>query len=333
MFIKSIIKCFSIIGLFYVGQAYAVCTRTNVTGLKINIDMGRVVVSPNAKVGDVLSSKTWAVPQTDGVYTCTEGSTIDSGINTSVLTSQSSKIHLTNVPGVGMQIVRSLNSSGTQNSYPYTYTAPRNTSVNIGAGTFKVTLYKISEDIGSGPLTAGLYSWYKAPGAALSDSALDSTISEGGTIIVTPSCSVTSGALQNVYLDSVKYSDLSAVGSTAIDTPFSIELRCSGGGELNKGYDNVELTFSGTIPTSLTNSDGVLVNDVESTGAQGVGIQVLDGDKKPLKFNSKYTVGSLTGAESGYNIITNYTARYYRYANTISTGTVESKMVFSITYD
>lgn len=80
----------------------------------------------------------------------------------------------------------------------------------------------------------------------------------------------------------VNYTLLKTTGSTAADTNFSIQLKCTGGATANVGYDNVELTFSGTIPSSLTNSDGVLVNKVESTGANGVGVQVLGNDKKRL---------------------------------------------------
>lgn len=249
---KPALSCLLLTSLFYVGQSYADCTvQSTAVVTQITIDMHRVVVSANAKVGDIIAQQTWPISKTPTLYYCTSGSIIDNGINTSLLTNSSTKIHPTNIQGVGMQISRS----------------------------------------------------------------------------------DTSGAQQNVYLESVNYSELKAVGSTATDTDFTIQLKCTGGATTNVGYDNVELTFSGTTPSSLTNNDGVLVNEVESTGAKGVGIQVLDNTKTPLKLDSKYTVGSLTGAESGYNINTNYTARYYRYGSTISAGPVESKMVFAITYD
>lgn len=131
----------------------------------------------------------------------------------------------------------------------------------------------------------------------------------------------------------VNYTLLKTTGSTAADTNFSIQLKCTGGATANVGYDNVELTFSGTIPSSLTNSDGGLVNEVELTGANGVGVQVLGNDKKTIEFDKTYKVGSLTGAEGGYYIDSNYIARYYRYGNTITPGVVQAKMVFAITYD
>lgn len=131
----------------------------------------------------------------------------------------------------------------------------------------------------------------------------------------------------------MNYTQLKTVNSTAGDTDFSIQLKCSGGASANIGYDNVGLTFSGTIPSSLTNNNGVLINEVESTGAQGVGVQILDNTKTALVFDKKYTVGSLTGPQSSYTIDTHYTARYYRYGSTITPGAVEAKLIFGVTYD
>ncbi|WP_392562605.1 fimbrial protein [Orbus sturtevantii] len=156
----------------------------------------------------------------------------------------------------------------------------------------------------------------------------------GGTTIITPSCSVVSGAEQNVYLEPVSYTKLKTVGATTGDTNFSIRTRCSGGGDAVKdsGYRHVYMAFSGTTPSNLSNSDGVLINDVSSNGAIGIGIQVLDSNKKALVFEKKYNAGSLV-LTGNYFYTFNYTARYYRYGSDIMPGAVESKMIFNITYE
>ena len=77
---------------------------------------------------------------------------------------------------------------------------------------------------------------------------------------------------------------------------------------------------------------GTLLN--EKTGsnmAKGVGIQVLKGGS-PLEFNKKYNVGRLNNQEIRFIDIP-LRARFYQYASTISTGEVESHMIFNLTYD
>jgi len=93
------------------------------------------------------------------------------------------------------------------------------------------------------------------------------------------------------------------------------------------------MEFSGDIPPNLSSTDGVLVNSVNAGGAQGVGIQILDNQKKAIGFDKKYTIGSLAMPETSYLINSRYIARYYRYGETITSGHVEAKMIFNIDYD
>jgi len=319
-----------ILTLFFIGKSYAVCTRNDTPGITQHLDMGTIVVSPNIKVGELIYQQSWPISQAKSLFYCTAGSSIDGNVNTSILTSDNNKIYKTNIPGIGIRLSRLVEW---ENVYSYSYTVDKDNNVNLAASQFIVRLYKTDEYVGSGPLTGGLYTWYGPSGEGVSASGFTTYMSENGTTIVSPSCSVASGAQQNVYLETVNYTQLKTVGSTAGDTNFSIQLKCSGGASLSVGYDNVSLMFTGTIPSTLVNSDGVLVNDANSNGAQGVGIQVLDTTKKAIEFDKKYTIGSLTGPQESYYITSNYTARYYRYGNNITPGAVQAKMIFGINYD
>lgn len=331
---KFFMKHFLILILFYATYSKAECVRTTTTPTTmIRMYMGTVVVSPNLNVGDVIKQSSWSVGDTGDLFTCTTGSILTASINTALLTNNSDKIHQTNIPGVGMKLQRVSASGNSSATYPYMSTRSSSGGVYLTAGFFVMTLYKTDSYVGSGPLTSGTYSWYSPQGGGLAASGLNSYLNENDVVIVSPSCIVLSGAQQNVYLEPVNFTQLKTVGSTAGDTNFSIQLKCSGGASLNVGYDNIELTFTGTTPSSLTNSNGVLINEVESTGAQGVGVQVLDNTKKTLTFEQAYTVGSLAGPVSTFVIDTNYIARYYRYGATISPGNVEAKLIFGITYD
>ncbi|WP_392562604.1 fimbrial protein [Orbus sturtevantii] len=324
------VKFFLIFNLFFVAQCFAACTRYNdVPAGIVYIDMGTVIVNPNLNVGDVIAEKSFPFGEVGVAFYCYGGDMIEGAINTSLFISNNNKVYQTNVSGVGIKIARD------RNIYPYNYVAQRERQINVVAGNIIVTLYKTAEFVGSGPLSSGNYTSYGIPGATLSTSALSSYMTEGGTSIVTPSCSVVSGAEQNVYLEPVSYTKLKTVGATTGDTNFAIRTRCSGGGEGvndSSGYSHVYMTFSGTIPSNLSNSDGVLVNDISSNGATGIGIQVLDSNKQALVFEKKYNAGSLA-LTGNYFYTFNYTARYYRYGNNIMPGAVESKMIFNITYE
>ncbi|WP_392562607.1 fimbrial protein [Orbus sturtevantii] len=319
---------FLVLNLFFVSQSYGACIKLDVPEEIVYLDMGTVLVSPNLNVGDIIAEKKFPFSEVNRAFHCNGGDILEAAINTSLFTSSNNKIHQTNVPGVGIKIAR-----GT-NFYPYNYTASRNNDVSIKADDFFVTLYKTAEFVGAGPLSSGNYTNYGPQGGGLSTSGLSTYMTAGGTTIVTPSCSVVSGAEQNVYLEPVSYTKLKTVGATTGDTNFSIRTRCSGGGEAvqDLDYAHVYMAFSGTIPSNLSNSDGVLINDVSSNGATGIGIQVLDSDKQALVFDKKYNAGSLA-LTGNYFYTFNYTARYYRYGSDIMPGAVESKMIFNITYE
>ncbi|WP_392563919.1 fimbrial protein [Orbus wheelerorum] len=324
---KKLLTFFLLLNLFFIAQSYAVCTRLDNPGITLYLDMGTVVVNPNLKVGDVIATQSFPFAETDILFYCKKGDYLAAVVNTALFTTNNNKIYQTNVPGVGIQLTRD------NNIYPYLYTAKNDNNIYIPAGNFIVTLYKTADAVSSGALSSGNYTTYGPEGGGLATSGLTTYMSANGTKIVSPSCSVVSGAQQNVYLEPINNTKLTTVGSTAGDTNFKIELKCSGGSSVNSGFDNISMAFTGTIPSNLSNTDGVLVNDADSSGAQGVGIQVLDSQKKPLEFEKKYIVGSLAMPETVYFISPNYTARYYRYGSSITPGVVDAKMIFNITYD
>ncbi|WP_392563918.1 fimbrial protein [Orbus wheelerorum] len=320
---------FLILNLFFITQSHAACTRIGNPGVTLYLDMGTVVVSPNLNVGDMIVQQSFPFSQTQTLFYCNAGDSLEAAINIGFVTNNSNKIYQTNIPGIGIQLLR----NSDDNLYPYIYKPKNSNNIYLAAGNFIVRLFKTSEIVGSGPLTSGNYTTYGPLGGGITASGLTTYMSANGTTIVAPSCTVVSGAQQNVYLDPVSYTKLKTVGATVGDTNFTIQLKCSGGASLNVGYDNISMAFSGTIPSNLSNADGVLVNNVSSNGAQGIGIQVLDSNKKAIEFDNKYIVGSLATPQDSYFLTSNYTARYYRYGTTITPGTVEAQMVFNMTYD
>lgn len=324
-----LVKIVLFMGFFVVGKTLAACVVTG-TPVSYTTDLGRVVVDPSLAVGALIKEMTWTVGNNNqDMFLCsTAGDLIYRDVVMTNLTGSNGTIYQTNIPGVGIQFQRG------NNVYPGVYKSPQdNYIIYLSTGPFTVRLYKTAEYVGSGPIKAGAYTMY-GPDSNLSTSALTTYMSENGTVIVAPSCSVSGGSEQNVYLSSVNYKELKTIGATAGETPFSIQLRCSGGASVDVGYDNVNLTFSGTVPQGLNSTDGVLANSKNSSdAASGVGIQILDNSKQPLVFDKQYKVGSLANASTDYLITSNYIARYYRYLDKITPGEIESKMIYNISYD
>jgi len=327
---RQLIKFTLFVSIFFISQAYAVCHRNNVPDTNLYLDMGTVVVSPNLAVGAEIKTETRTFQTIPSAFKCEkQNDPLHADVITTHLTLIGENIYQTNIPGIGVKFL-----IDNKTPFPFISKAKKdNASINISGGPISMVLYKTAKYVGSGPITAGQYTRYGVQSDP-NGSPLNTYLSENGTIIVAPSCYVTSGVQQNVYLSPINHTQLNKIGATAGETPFFIQLQCSGGSAIDSGYDNVNLTFDGSLPAGMKDIDGVLINsNTSSSGAQGIGIQVLDDSKKPLQFNKPYTVGSLAKNSNSYIVQSDYIARYYRYANKITSGKVESKMVFNITYD
>lgn len=318
------------------GTALADCRRGSASTVRLDMAMGRVVVDPNLAVGAVIAQQNWTMPSSGGrnnyFYTCTGKNTFKADIVAPGVSNLGNKIYSTNVPGIGLRFSRGGDSVNIV--YPGSYTPPvsawQTTNYTLEGSRFTLEVIKTAALTGSGTLAAGQYTsydWDRGSGNPI----LVTFLSANAITIVSPSCAVLSGKNMNVDVGSIRRSDLKGVGSTAGGRDFSIQLQCSGG--LNEsGYANIQTSFSGTLATGTSANMGTLLN--EKTGsnmAKGVGIQVLK-EGSPLEFNKKYNIGRLNNQEIRFIDIP-LRARFYQYASTISTGEVESHMIFNLTYD
>ncbi len=172
---------------------------------------------------------------------------------------------------------------------------------------------------------AGLAVVAIAPQAAR---ATDGTINFTGAVTA-KTCTVKvnggSASPAAVTLPTVSTSSLNAVGATAGQTQFSINLSaCS--------TATTAATYFEAGPT--VNSNGRLNNTAGTGAATGVDLQLVNSD------NSLITVGSAaptTGAGvatiTGSAATLNYFARYYATTATVGAGTVTSSVNFSMIYN
>lgn len=314
-------------------SAMADCVRSSVPPVDINMELGRVVVSPDLPVGTIIRERTWSMGMATTPWgECDGGTVLDANIVASKPVSGDNIIE-TNVPGIGLRFIREADGGKIKITYPGHYTVPGSGPKNVvlAGSTFTIQVIKIADKTGSGSIYQGEYTRYGYLPDSLSP-ALITRLTADAITIVSPSCKVTSGVNQNVIMKSVKKSDFAGLGSTAGQTPFAINMLCGGGVNVSN-TSNIYMSFNGELAPNTNKTQGVLENSsTELQAADGVGVQVLTSEDKPLEWDKKYLIGSV-GILQEKTINLNYIAKYYQYKKEISPGKIQAKMIFNISYD
>ncbi|GAB1437499.1 fimbrial protein [Providencia sp.] len=314
-------------------SAMADCVRSSVPPVDINMELGRVVVSPDLPVGTIIRERTWSMGMATTPWgECDGGTVLDANIVANKPMSGDNIIE-TNVPGIGLRFIREADGGKIKITYPGHYTVPGSGPKNVvlAGSTFTIQVIKIADKTGSGSIYQGEYTRYGYLPDSLSP-ALITRLTADAITIVSPSCKVTSGVNQNVIMKSVKKSDFAGLGSTAGQTPFAINMLCGGGVNVSN-TSNIYMSFNGELAPNTNKAQGVLENSsTELQAADGVGVQVLTSEDKPLEWDKKYLIGSV-GILQEKTINLNYIAKYYQYKKEISPGKIQAKMIFNISYD
>lgn len=113
----------------------------------------------------------------------------------------------------------------------------------------------------------------------------------------------------------------SGVGSTSAEKGFSIGLRCDAG---VAGAFAVNLMLDGN---AVDESNGVLALS-SSSGAEGVGIQLLKGDGQPVPLGRPWKVADSLSS----SMLVPLSARYYQTRSLTKTGTANGAATFTIIY-
>ncbi|MDG6094950.1 fimbrial protein [Acetobacter sp. AN02] len=137
----------------------------------------------------------------------------------------------------------------------------------------------------------------------------------GTMAVTTPSCSVSSPSA-NVSLSATSVLNLPSVGSTAQETPFSIDLNCTASMSVNISFVPVG-TASGItgvlLPTSGT--------------AKGVGIRLTDTSRNPVSFSQTFSAGTSSSGSWSVPLL----ASYYR-TGALSAGSLSAGVTFTLSY-
>lgn len=317
-----------ICNFIFISSADAICIRNeSVPEVRIDMEMGKIIVNPDLPINSIIKSKTWVMPETKNFWAWCEAGTVLDAIITGSNNEFANKIYSTNIPGIGLRFTR---SGPVGFTYPDTFTIKKTDQIYLFGSSFTLDVIKTANETGSGSIQAGEYTRYGyLPNSGITP-ALTTYLSLDAITIISPSCKVSGGNTHNVYLNTIPKHALSGVGSVAGDTEFSLNIQCSSSNQ-QTSLANIKVSFSGTSPNNLTNLHGVLSNSaIWQSKANGIGIQVIDSQlKTPIIFNNEYIIGNIN--KPNFNL--NYIARYYQYESYVTTGLVTSTMTFNIDYD
>ena len=311
-------------------EASAYCQLNTANGYvvkDINMVVGRIVVDPTWPVGYLIKEARFPIYEAgknNTPFDCSTGSgTLRGEINRASVGAEWSgkeKVFATSVPGIGIRLLRRGIGNSPDTYYPHTLSGV------FGAfatnADFVVELYKIAPVTGSGPLVSGIYTTYSGDrgGSAVTTRGVGDAIT-----IVTPTCSVDTGSKNiPVLFGKVPQSDFKGRGTTTAERNFNIRLNCNAGvGTQNTVYLRMDAT-----PDPAGDAGVLRITQGGTSTATGVGIQVIDGKKVPVKYGDDALVGPSKDGE----YLLPYTARYFQTGNAVTPGQANGIATFTLDY-
>jgi len=306
--------------------AFAACyvTRGYVEKI-VNMNMGRVVIPNDTPVGTVFKQQLFPLPltgTTNKPWTCSGGGDVKGVMLQGTEVPGMDHVFTTAVPGVGIRLSRYFDQTAV-NYYPH----DRHTDTDFGdfnaASRFQVELFKIAPVTGNGPLAQGTYTRYYSVADGIS--VLTTNLLGEGITIITPSCTVDLGSRNiSVQFGKVPQSDFKGRGTTTAERNFNIKLNCKAG---QNAQNTIYLRMDATQDPA--GDAGVLRVTQGPTGiATGVGIQVIDGQKVPVKYGEE----ALVGPSKDGDYVLPYTARYFQTGNSVTPGRADGTATFTLEY-
>lgn len=317
------------VALLWSNSSFAAChLKSGYVAQNVLMNIGEVVIEPDAAVGTILKTGSFTINPVDDVAECYYGgSSIGEVVHGTLVAGVLNDVYTTNIPGIGVRLYR--DSGEIQTYYPHTILYDNTTTLRLVGGQFKVDIVKTGNMTGAGALSSGLYSTYYFNGSGVSRPVLTSTLDANGIVIVNPTCSYRDGTdNQTVELEDVGAREFSGVGSTAKPQEFSIKFTCSGGSRVAQRL-NLTLGY-----TAANNDQGVIKNTEGATYATGVGVQVMTTGttSQPVKSNTPVFVGNIP-INSNLSPEIKLKAQYYQTEASINPGQVFATATLDMVYD
>ncbi|MHC1671869.1 fimbrial protein [Stenotrophomonas maltophilia] len=296
------------------------------------IAIGRIVVPPNARIGDVVSrTASTSFEPKDRVGTCLPSGGMIYGDYSSVRqripVPGLSNVYQTEVEGIGVRIYFDNGSS-----------LPLSLVVNpsylaVPNNRWIVELVKTGEVVGSGiALPAGPVASVYTDGSGPSRPYLTASLA-GSVVVVSPTCEVQAGS-RNIAVDlgSVSQNVFSGIGSRSADHDFDIKLNCTGGREASYQGD---VSIRIDAQSGSSNVNGVMSITESSSSARHIGIQLVQRDgteEREIRFGRPISLGTTS---PGAQVLTlSLRARYVQTeAGPVGAGSANGQATFTVQYD
>lgn len=296
--------------------ASAVCTLTT---QKIIAPPETVIENRAIQSGGIIQTRTISVQNIQ-----TSGCTNSQPFIAQIIGDQSSLklpgILRSNVSGIGIKATLET-STGRTIQWPSAFRAAPDEFRN---SKIKIELIKLDNHLPVSSATGSLSLQIRSETQSLP--VVDIVLPAKYVTMLNRSCAVKGNRTINVKLPGVPLEQFSGRGSTAGRKQFSIDLVCKSDFTTPS---RVVLTWSHT-DNSQDRNIGVLPN-IQSKGATGFGIQVLDQQQQPINFNTPSYI-LLTRQDNGKHTIPFY-AQYYQTTTKISPGVVRSVVYFNAEYE
>ncbi|TAM97453.1 MAG: fimbrial protein [Rhodanobacteraceae bacterium] len=313
------------------GRARADCYYSSGTAATISFaPPATIAVSPDTAVGTVLWTSAPVAPANPLVLNCS--GTNGSGIADSMgLAPVSGTLFPTGIPWLSYQVLYP-DSSHILQSYPNELvTGGYGTAIAFSTG-YALQLVVTGPVTNGGTLSGQLGVWqmiyftcaqYNNGGncptpqwvAAMHPLA---TFLTSGVTFVLGTCKAAVDPTV-VTLPAVYASAFSGAGTTTGQTPFNVQLTCS-------GRVNLAITLATSNPQA--GAAGVIAPTSGPGYAQNVGVQLLDGSGNPASFGTAISAGQT--ANGPFNIP--FSARYYQTGANASAGKVTATATYTLTY-
>ena len=314
--------------LFTTGAAHAGCILgDDGAPSPLYMDIGRVMVQPQTPAGTVIASRAWPLRDNARKLQCNGSQSLEARVIAAGSRQSGNQVWSTNIPGIGLRFT--LQRQAQKVDYPG--------KLNVGGGgksdvsledlIFKLEVIKTANLVGSGSVTAGQYTTFGAGNQSL----LDTWLRDNSLIIVSPSCRISSNANFRVDMGSIPLSALKGQGTGAGGRSFAIRMQCAG--NVSVSGTRVNMTFDGNTPEGVSPALGVIRNESRSkTAAAGIGVQIMDENRRPVPFRQANHVATLNSAVSQF-IDLRYFARFYQYQHQAQAGDITGRMVFNVSYN
>lgn len=314
-------------------SALAACWFTQGRARTITFNAHTIILPSGMTPGTAIWTSPIETP-TDSSITC--DSTTNSGLANTLAggpTGSDNTLFPTNVPGISFRILHPDNSLRLP-TYPH---------YQVASGDYSVTVNSALQLVFTGPslppdgsvLSGHLGDWnmdlcehsncrYWSGGHWRYENPTPSPIARfttGAITFVSPSCSVAVDPTV-VTLPNVMASQFTGPGSHPGDTSFQVKLSCP----QSASGRHVSITLDSN--DKIAGDHGVIKPAQGSSYAQGVGVQILDGNGDQIDFGTAISIGNVN--TGNFNIPLR--AHYYQTGATVSGGQVEATATYTLTY-